>query len=153
MSIENLFSGLGRIGKDLVVRFTAQGTAVTTMSVALNRKFKDREGQLREETTWMGVQLWGQAAENAGKFLHKGSLVAFQGPMIQRSWEDQNGVKRWTMECRANLVKYLDPAPDRPPVPPVPEDEFPNPPDVSASGNGGGEAEEPVTIPDDDIPF
>ncbi len=137
-SIENSHSGMGHLGQDPILRHTTQGTAVTTLSVAMNEKYKNGEGDLKEITTWMPIQVWGPNAENACKYLHKGSLIAWEGSMRLRSWEDKEGVKRWVMECRANTIKYLDPAPDRPKQAPTPDD---------------AEQEAPIAIPEDDIPF
>jgi single-strand DNA-binding protein len=95
---------IGNLGKDAETRFTPSGTAVTNFTVATSRRWKDQQsGEWKEETDWHDVVLW--RSENVSQYLLKGKQVFVEGRLQTRSWEDQNGNKRYRTEVVAdNLI-------------------------------------------------
>src|SRR5438045_3564274 len=92
---------IGRLGRDPEMRYTPQGQAVTTFSLATDRPV--RAGAERE-TEWHSVVCWEKTAEFAGEYLAKGRLVFVGGRLTYRTWEGRDGVKRRTAEVVANEV-------------------------------------------------
>lgn len=108
MSSLNKAMIIGRLGQDPEVRYTQSNTAVATMSVATTERYKDRNGELQENTEWHRVVAWGRTAEICQQYLKKGSLVYFEGPIQTREWEDKDGQKRYTTEIKALSMQMLD---------------------------------------------
>ncbi len=108
MSSLNKAMIIGRLGQDPEVRYTQSNTAVATISVATTEKYKDRNGELQENTEWHRVVAWGRLAEICQEYLKKGSLVYFEGPIQTREWEDKDGQKRYTTEIKALSMQMLD---------------------------------------------
>ncbi len=108
MSSLNKAMIIGRLGQDPEVRYTQSNTAVANMSVATTERYKDRNGELQENTEWHRVVAWGRTAEICQQYLKKGSLVYFEGPIQTREWEDKDGQKRYTTEIKALSMQMLD---------------------------------------------
>lgn len=98
---------IGHLGADPEMRYTANGNAVTTFRVATNRQFTGPDGERRDETEWFSVVTWSRLAETCAQYLTKGRLVYVEGRMQTRSWEDQQGQKRYRTELIAETVKFL----------------------------------------------
>lgn len=98
---------IGHLGADPEMRYTANGNAVTTFNVATSRQFQGPDGERREETEWFRVVTWNRLAETCSQYLSKGRLVYVEGRMQTRSWEGQDGQKRYTTELIAQEVKFL----------------------------------------------
>src|SRR5688500_2247243 len=98
---------IGHLGADPEMRYTANGNAVTTFSVASSRQFSGPDGERREETEWFRVVTWNRLAETCSQYLTKGRLVYVEGRLQTRSWEGQDGQKRYTTELIAQEVKCL----------------------------------------------
>jgi single-strand DNA-binding protein len=133
---------VGRLGSDPEVRYTPSGDAVANFSIATSEEWKDKDsGEKKERTEWHRIVAWRRLGEICGEYLSKGRQVYVEGRIQTRSWDDKNGVKRYTTEIVATDVQFLggrDSADTgRPESPPIPE--FPGTP-----GAGSG---------DDDIPF
>ena len=107
MSSLNRCTIIGRLGADVEVRNTQSGTAVATLSVATSEKYKDKSGELIEKTQWHRIVAWGRLAEICEKYLKKGSLAYFEGPIETREWTDKEGVKRYTTEIKALNMQML----------------------------------------------
>ena len=130
---------VGRLGRDPEVRYTPSGVTVANFSVATSEEWKDRDtGQKQERTEWHKIVAWRRLGEICGEYLKKGSQVYVEGRLQTKSWEDRDGNKRYTTEVIAQNMQML------------------------GSANRGGRAEpgeegipydEPLTIPEDDIPF
>jgi single-strand DNA-binding protein len=99
---------VGRLGADPEVRTVGQGGTVTRLSVATSENWVDKEGQKQERTEWHRIVVWGRLAEICGKHLSKGRQVYVEGRLQTRSWEDQQGQKRYSTEIVANTVQFLD---------------------------------------------
>ena len=98
---------IGNVGKDPEVRHLESGVPVVTISLATSERYKDRNGEVKEQTEWHNVVLWRQLAEFAEKYLRKGMQIYVEGKIRSRSWEDQNGQKRYTTEIVADVVRLL----------------------------------------------
>ena len=98
---------MGRLGQDPELRYTQNQTAVCSLNVATTELRTAPDGQRQEMTEWHRIVVWGKQAENASKYLAKGRGVFVEGRLQTRSWEDQNGQKRYTTEIVANNVQFL----------------------------------------------
>ena len=98
---------VGRLGADPEVRTVGQGGTVTRLSIATSENWVDKEGQKQERTEWHRVVVWGRLAEICSKHLSKGRQVYVEGRLQTRSWEDQQGQKRYSTEIVANTVQFL----------------------------------------------
>lgn len=98
---------IGRLGKDPEMRFTSSGKAVTNFSMATSESWKDAAGERQEKTEWHRVQIWGPLAEIAAKYLSKGKQVYIEGRLQSRSWDAEDGSKRYTTEIVANQMTLL----------------------------------------------
>jgi len=108
MSTLNKAMIIGRLGQDPEVRYTQSNTAVATLSVATNERYKDSNGEWQERTEWHRVVAWGRLAEICQQYLKKGSQVYIEGPIQTRQWEDREGQKRYTTEIKALTMTMLD---------------------------------------------
>ena len=99
---------IGRLGQDPEMRFTSNGRAVTTLSVAVDRAWNDAEGNRKTETEWVRVVAWQKLAETVSEYLTKGRLVYVEGRLQTRQWEDKDGQRRTTTEVVAHDVQFLD---------------------------------------------
>ena len=98
---------IGNVGKDPEMRYTANGAAVTSFSLACNRVYNSPEGERREETDWFDVVTWNKLAELCSQFLQKGRQAYVEGRLHTRSWEGQDGQKRYRTEVVAQTVLFL----------------------------------------------
>jgi single-strand DNA-binding protein len=108
MSSLNKVMLIGRLGQDPEVRYTQSNTAVATLSLATSERYKDGNGEQQERTEWHRVVAWGRLAEICQQYLNKGSLIYVEGPLQTRSWEDNQGQKRYTTEIKALQMTMLD---------------------------------------------
>src|SRR6266404_5726533 len=102
---------IGNLTKDPELRYTPNGTAVTNLRLAVNRKFKDRTGELKEDTCFVTVTAWDKQAEICNQYLQKGRSVFVEGILQSRSWETNDGQKRSTIDVRAERIQFLGGAP------------------------------------------
>ena len=105
---------IGRLGQDPEMRYTPSGTAVTNFSIATNRKWRDKQGNQQEETTWHDIVCWGKTAEFVAEYSTKGRLVFVEGEIQKRNWEDKTGTKRVSVEINARNVQLLEWPSDKP---------------------------------------
>lgn len=98
---------IGRLGADPEVKTITGGSTVARLSIATSENWTDREGQKQERTEWHRVVVWGKLAELCGKYLSKGRQAYIEGRLQTRSWEDQQGQKRYATEIVANTVQFL----------------------------------------------
>ena len=105
---------VGNLGKEPELRYTPDGTPVTTFSVATNRKWKNQDGTPGEETTWFRVTVWRKAAEACAQYLSKGRQVLVKGRLTPdpetggpKIWTGKDGNPRTSYEITAQTVKFL----------------------------------------------
>lgn len=89
---------VGHLGGDPESRYASTGNAVTTFNVATNETRKNPDGGYDDNTEWHRIVFFGKLAETANEYLKKGQLIYIDGKLRTRSWEDNNGVKRYTTE-------------------------------------------------------
>ena len=99
---------IGNLGADPELRYTPGGKAVTNIRVAVNDNRKGPDGQWIEETLWMRVEVWDQAAERAAEQLRKGHKVYAEGQLRAREYEGNDGQKRTSLELRFARVISLE---------------------------------------------
>ncbi len=99
---------IGNSGADPELRYTPGGTAVSNFSIATNESWTDSSGEKQERTEWHRIVVWGRLAEICNQYLRKGSKVYIEGKLQTRSWEGQDGVKRYTTEVVARDMQLLD---------------------------------------------
>jgi len=102
---------IGNLTKDPELRYTPQGTAVVNLRLAVNRRFRDKNQELKEETCFVTAVVWNKLAETCNQYLHKGSPVFIEGRLQSRSWEDNSGQKRNVIEVKAERIQFLGAAP------------------------------------------
>lgn len=145
---------LGNVTRDLELRYTPSGMAVTDLGMAVNDKRKNASGEWVEETTFVDVTLWGRTAEVASEYLSKGSPVLIEGRLKLDSWETNDGQKRSKLKVVGEKMQLLGsrggggggggggsrPAPQQEQE--YRQDSYDAPPPAPSAGP-----------PDDDIPF
>jgi single-strand DNA-binding protein len=99
---------IGNLGSEPEMRFTPNGNPVTSFSVATNWRYTTSQGERKEETQWFTVVTWNRLAEQCNQFLTKGRLVYAEGRLRTRTWDGQDGQKRFRNEIIANKVTFLD---------------------------------------------
>ncbi|MFA5366826.1 MAG: single-stranded DNA-binding protein [Dehalococcoidia bacterium] len=99
---------IGNLGTDPEMRFTPGGQPVTSFRMASSRTFTTPDGEKKQETEWFSIVAWGKLAELCNQFLSKGRMAYVEGRLRTRSWEDKEGIKRFSTEVIANQVIFLD---------------------------------------------
>ena len=98
---------MGNLTRDPELRYVPSGAAVANFTVAINRVYKDKAGEKKEDTSFIRAVVWGKMAEVCGEYLTKGRPVLVEGRLQSRSWEAQDGQKRSTIEVIADNVQFL----------------------------------------------
>jgi single-strand DNA-binding protein len=105
---------VGNVGRDPEMRYTPAGQAVTSFSVASNRRYTSSNGEQVNETIWFRVSAWGKQAEICNQFLKKGSRVLIEGRLTPdkasggpRIWQKQDGTSAASFEVTAQTVRFL----------------------------------------------
>jgi len=99
---------IGRVGGDPEMRFTPDGVAVTTFSMAANRNTRQPDGSYKEEAEWFRISAWRKLAETCNQFLTKGKLVYVEGSLRTRLYDGKDGQKRVSLDVTADRVLFLD---------------------------------------------
>lgn len=116
---------IGRLGQDPELRYTAAGTAVCNFSIATSEKWKNQEGVPQEKTEWHKITVWSKLAELCNQYLAKGKQVYVEGKLQTTSWDDKDGVKRYTTGITADTVRFLESrSAGAPTANPAPEGEY-----------------------------
>ncbi len=97
---------IGRLTADPALRFTPSGVAVCSFTMAVDRPFKNQQGE--RETDFIDIVVWRKLAETCANHLSKGRLVAVEGRLQVRSYEAQDGSKRKAAEVIADSIQFLD---------------------------------------------
>lgn len=99
---------VGTCGKDPETRYMPSGGAVSSVSVATNESWKDKQtGEKQERTEWHNITFFGRLAEIAGEYLKKGSQVYIEGSLRTEKWQDKQGQDRYTTKVIANEMQML----------------------------------------------
>ena len=108
---------IGNVGRDPEVRYLdgQSGNAkVATFTLATTERYRDRNGETRENTEWHNIVAWRSTADVVERFVKKGTQVYIEGRIRTRSWDDQNGNKRYTTEIIADNLQLLGKKTDNP---------------------------------------
>ena len=111
---------IGNVGRDPEVRYLEGGsgaqnaTKVASFTLATTERYRDRGGELRENTEWHNIVAWRNSADLAEKFIRKGTQIYIEGKLRTRSWTDQQGVKKFTTEVVADNIQLLGKRSDNP---------------------------------------
>ncbi|NLY11838.1 MAG: single-stranded DNA-binding protein [Firmicutes bacterium] len=97
---------IGRLVADPQLRYTQSGLAVTSFTIAVDRPFSSQSGE--READFIDIVTWRKLAETCANYLNKGRLVAVEGRLQIRSYDDQNGIRRKASEVVADQVRFLD---------------------------------------------
>ncbi len=101
---------IGNVGQDPEIRYTgdaSNGTKVATLRLATTERYKDRNGNLQEHTEWHNIVVWRNTADVVEKYVKKGTQLYIEGRIRTRSWDDQNGNKKYTTEIVADTLQLL----------------------------------------------
>jgi len=99
---------IGNVTRDAELRYTPQGTAIASFSVATNRSWKTESGEQKEDAEFHRVVAWSKLAELCSKFVSKGRRVFVEGRLQTREWTDEAGVKHSSTEIVAHDILFLD---------------------------------------------
>jgi single-strand DNA-binding protein len=150
---------IGNLGKDPEVRAVPSGVKVANFSIATTESYTDRNsGQKVEKTQWHNIVMWRGLAEVAEKYLRKGSQVFVEGRIETRSWDDQNGQKRYMTEIIADNMVMLGGRPREGISPSGGEDVQRSPsmnsaPPSARSDSGFSNSSAPPSAAEEDLPF
>jgi single-strand DNA-binding protein len=98
---------IGRLGKDPEEKSTKNGSSFVVFSVAVDRRWKNRDGEMRKETDWFNVEAWGKLGEICREYLSKGRLVFLEGRLRTSRYEHE-GETRYFTKVIANRMQMLD---------------------------------------------
>lgn len=112
---------IGNVGRDPEVRYIngaatpgSNDSKVATFTLATSERFRDRSGEIKENTEWHNIVVWRGLADTAEKFVRKGTQLYVEGRLRTRSWTDQTGAKRFTTEIVADTFQLLGRRGDNP---------------------------------------
>ena len=106
-ALKNKVQLIGHLGAAPDVKTTESGKKYAKFSVATNENYRNSSGEKVTETTWHNLIAWGKVAEIAEKYLNKGSEVAIEGKLINNSYTDKNGNKKFNTEVQVNELLML----------------------------------------------
>lgn len=99
---------IGNTGRDAELRYTANGTAVSDFSMAVNSRRRSPSGEWEDETEWFQIVLFGDRAERISQYITKGKQLYVEGRLRTRNWDDDQGVRHYRTEVLANNIEFLD---------------------------------------------
>ena len=157
---------IGNVGREPEVKYYDNGVAVANFSIATSeRSYTAANGtQVPDRTEWHNIVLWRGLAEIAEKYVHKGSKIYIEGKIRTRSYDDQQGLKRYVTEVWGDNIELLDRKPDsgqgsKPPLPEPPAEASPAASRTATAPETEQPAQTPANTPSlteeagDDLPF
>ena len=154
---------MGNCTRDPEIKYTPKGTAVAELGLAVNRIYSTEQGERREETTFVDVELWGRQAEIAGEYLKKGRPVYIEGRLKLDTWDDkQTGQKRSKMRVVCENLQLLGSREGGPgaggggggePTEGYPQQQQTRRPAAKPTPAARPPADPDLDVSDDDIPF
>lgn len=100
-------TGLGNVGRDPETKYSANGDAITSFSVASTESFKDKSGQKQDRTTWITCTAFGKLAEICSEWIKKGNPIFYKGDLRIEEWEAQDGTKKTAVKCVLKEIRLL----------------------------------------------
>jgi single-strand DNA-binding protein len=107
-ALRNKVQLIGNLGMNPEVKTLDGGKKLAKFSIATNENYKNAKGEKVTDTQWHNVVAWGKTAEIIEKFLKKGSEVAIEGKLVNRNYDDKEGIKRYVTEVEAHEVLMLN---------------------------------------------
>jgi single-strand DNA-binding protein len=101
---------IGNLTRDPELRYTPSGVAVVNLRLAVNRRYRDKNQEQKEEVCFITVTAWDKQAEVCNQYLSKGRSIFVEGRLQSRSWETNDGQKRNVIDIRAERIQFLGPA-------------------------------------------
>ena len=154
---------IGNVGKDPEVRYLESGpqnpsgnAKVASFTLATSERFRDRNGEVRENTEWHNIVAWRSSADVVEKYVKKGTQLYIEGKLRTRSWVDQTGNQRYTTEVVADSLQLLGRRPDGSAEGGQPAAYQPQRPSQPQNQQGAAPlqtAPEAIEAPEDDLPF
>jgi single-strand DNA-binding protein len=149
---------IGNVTRDVELRYTPGGVPTTTLGLAASERWKDKDGNDKEETLFVDIDVWDRQAETVSQFVKKGSLIYVEGRLKLDSWDDKTtGEKRSKLKVRAERIQFLNRKEDE--SAPATGGKAATPPSrpsrgsQPAAGGRSGYTPPPSANPDEDIPF
>ena len=100
---------IGNLGQDPEVKYTASGTMVVNVNIAVNEHYKDTNGEKQQRVNWFRVTCFSRLGEIVSQYCKKGSKIGVTGQLQQRTWMDKEGQNRSVVEIRAREIELLSP--------------------------------------------
>ena len=107
-TLRNRVQLIGHLGADPEMKTLESGAKVARLRIATNESYKMANGEWKEETMWHSVSAWEKLAERATEQFHKGSYIMLEGKLVNRSYTDATGNKKFYTEVRASSITLLD---------------------------------------------
>ncbi|MBN1868777.1 single-stranded DNA-binding protein [Candidatus Sumerlaeota bacterium] len=123
---------IGNLTRDPELSYLPSGTALAKLGVAVNRRYKDRNGESKDDVAFIDVETWAKSAEFCAKYLKKGRRVFIEGRLRQDRWESPDGGKRNRIVVNAERVQFADSRPSE---------------DGGSSGGASGQYQPPESAP------
>ena len=98
---------IGRIGKDIELKFLQSGSAVASFSIALDQSYV-KDGQKVEKTSWIDITAFSKTAENVSRYFHRGSMIGISGELEQQTWKADDGSNRSKIVVKMNRFTFID---------------------------------------------
>lgn len=140
---------IGRLTRDIELRYTPSNRPVAQFTLAVNRRYAKETDEIKAD--FFPIVVWGKLAENCKTYLQKGSQIAVEGELRTRNYTDRNGVKKYVTEILANSIEFLgskkQDSTDTEPLPTPPEPEY------TGEQSSLYDNDYAVELSDDDLPF
>ncbi|MDN3659521.1 single-stranded DNA-binding protein [Ferruginibacter paludis] len=107
-ALKNKVQLIGNLGNAPEIKNTESGKKLARFSIATNENYRNAKGEKVTETTWHNLVAWGKVADLAEKFLQKGTEVVIEGKLINRSYTDKDGIKKYVSEVQVNELLLLN---------------------------------------------
>ncbi len=107
-ALKNKVQLIGNLGNAPEIKNTESGKKLARFSIATNENYRNAKGEKVTETTWHNLVAWGKVADLAEKFLQKGTEVVIEGKLINRSYTDKDGIKKYISEVQVNELLLLN---------------------------------------------
>ena len=157
----NMCLFVGRVGKEIDLRYTPNGAAVASFSIAVGKSVKGKDEKWTDKTEWIPCVAWRNRAEFLGKYAQKGTMLRITGEFTTRKWKDREGQDRYTSEIIVSDVQILK---DGVPKESQQNNTYAGSPASQAGTNGytnsnnqnyggGADFDDPVFNPDEEVPF
>src|SRR5690606_12075777 len=99
---------MGNLTRDVELKYTPSNMAVANIGLAINRRYKGKDGELKEETTFVDCEAWGYTAENMAKFFSKGRPIFIEGRLKLDTWQDKDGSNRSKLKVVIEAFEFVD---------------------------------------------